>query len=421
MKGDSGASGVGGEHRCGARVGTVGLRCRWPAVAALATALAAGMGWWWWPAPHEGVRLHAGAQAFPWARTPVVGEPARAASAPSVSAAAPEGQRTGSPTGPVAFELCGLGRIVVPSDAARPASSPAAAASASATAAAPLGQLPAPVGRFALQDAQDRLVQVLAVGDARQRVAARLLRQPGDEDPGALAAWASGLVADALASRDAQAMRWAGAACPFVDDEVGCRRRLLRARTQADPANALHWLEWLGDEPEAADAVWAGLVRAQHWREQPLGLAGVLMRTVAPDVPGYVQATMAVEAMAHDVAFPAPPLAPVLERCAAQAGAAAAPGCERFARLLVERGDSVQALMLGRELGERIGWPAEQLQQLEHEVQALQRQEVHWAVDAQRPLGCETVQGQGGHIAAVEREGELAVLRRNRAAGPGPR
>ncbi|MBL8343265.1 MAG: hypothetical protein JNL30_17495 [Rubrivivax sp.] len=414
-------SGMSGALRQGARVDAAWLCRRWPAAAALALALAlaAGLGWWWWPAPHEGVRLHAAAQAFPWARAPDVDDPARSATVPaSPAAAAPEGQRTAAPAGPVAFELCGLGRIVVPPNAARAASSTAA----SAATAMPLGELPAPVGRFALQEAQDRLMQVLAAGDARQRVAARLLRQPGDEDPGAVAAWARGLVADALASRDAQAMRWAGAACPFVDDDIGCRRRLLRARTQADPANALHWLEWLGDEPEAADAAWAGLARAQHWREQPLGLAGVLMRTVAPDVPGYVQATMAVEAMAHDAAFPAPPLAPVLERCAARGGAAAAAaGCEHFARLLVERGDSVQALMLGRELGERIGWPAEQLQLLEHEVQALQRQEVHWAVDAQRPLGCETVQGQGGHIAAVEREGELAVLRRNRAAGHGPR
>jgi hypothetical protein len=72
--------------------------------------------------------------------------------------------------------------------------------------------------------------------------------------------------------------------------------------------------------------------------------------------------------------------------------------------------------MLGRELGEHIGWPAPQLRRLDQELEALQRQEHRWAVDEKRPLGCETVEGQRSHIAAVEREGELAVLRRSLAA-----
>ncbi|MBL8287021.1 MAG: hypothetical protein JNL85_03470 [Rubrivivax sp.] len=369
---------------------------------------------WWGLAPRDAGPARA-ETPFPWGRAPAGNEPlaqaAAAAPLPGASdaaAAAAFAASAAAPSGPVAFDLCGLGRIVVPGrDTDRESGS--------------LAGLPPPVGRLPLQEALARLAGTLAAGDPKQRVAARMLRQPGDDDPAAQAAWARGLVADALASRDAQALRWAGAACPFVEDEAQCRTRLARARVQAEPANALHWLEWAHEEPAAADAAWAGLQRAQYWREQPLGLAGVLLRAVPTDIAPYLQSALAVEAMAHDVAFPAPPLSPLLERCPAR-GAAGAPAaaCERLARLLLERSDSVQALMLGRELGEHIGWPAEPLTRLEREIDALQRQEAHWTVDEQRPLGCATVESQRSHIAAVEREGELAVLRRNLASLPAP-
>jgi hypothetical protein len=381
------------------------------AAAAAFAAIAAGAALWWGVEPvREGVKLHALAQAFPWVRTPAPAPPAgaeveAAASAPEAPAARPA---AAAPNGPVAFDLCGLGRI-------------ATARATGDGANAPLGDLPAPVGRFALEQAQARLMQAMNAGDARQRVAARLMQQPSDDEPGAVSAWAHGLVTEALASGDAQALRWAGAACPFVDDEATCRQRLARARVQAEPANALHWLDWAHEEPARSDAAWAGLARAQYWREHPLGLAAALQGATGADVPGYVQSTLAVEAMARDAAFPAPPLSLALERCApADHGTAGAAGraaeCERLARLLVERGDSMQALMLGRELGEHIGWPAAQLERLDDEVQALQKQEARWAVDEQRPLGCATVEAQRNHIAAAERDGELAVMRRNLGA-----
>jgi hypothetical protein len=170
------------------------------------------------------------------------------------------------------------------------------------------------------------MAQALRAGDAKQRVAARLLTQAADEDPTAQSAWANALVADALASGDAQALRWAGTACPFVDNEGACRQRLARARVQAEPANALHWLEWASEEPASADAAWAGLQRAQYWREQPLGLAGVLLRAMPADIAGYLQSALAVDAMSRDVAFPAPPLALVLERCPRAAGGSGGSG-----------------------------------------------------------------------------------------------
>jgi len=389
--------------------------------AAMIAAVAAGIAWWWLQPAREGVRLHAGASAFPWSRAPSSGDAAdAAAAAPAAAVPAAAGSSSASAalsTAPSAFDLCGLGRVVVPSGG-------------SDREGGPLAALPAPVGRFPLAEAQARVGQVLAAGDAKQRVASRVL-QPADEDSATVGAWARGLLADGLASGDAQAQRWAAAACPFLEDEARCRRQLARARVQAEPANALHWLHWASEEPEAADAAWAGLLRARYWREQPLGLAGLAVRALPADVPAYLQSTLAVDAMARDAAFPAPPLSIALERCRPAGGGApaatspgvpgASPGdCERLARLLVEKGDSVQALMLGRELGEHIGWTASRLQQLDQEVDHLQRQEHRWAVDERRPLGCETVEGQRSHITAVEREGELPVLRRGAAAPPPP-
>lgn len=384
------------------------LRRRTAAAAGAVAVLAAlGGAAWLWLSPPEAAPARVGAP-FPWSRAPAGDEPLPSAAAPpgagEIAAAAAPTASAPAPPGPVAFDLCGLGRIVVPGSATDRDSGS-------------LAGLPAPVGRFALHEGMARLAGTLAAGDAKQRVAAGMLRQPNGDDPAAQAAWARGLVADALASGDAQALRWAGAACPFVEDDAQCRHRLARARIQAEPANALHWLEWANEEPAAAEAAWSGLQRAQYWREQPLGLAGVLLRAVPTDIAPYLQGALAVEAMAHDVAFPAPPLSFVLERCPGRGGAPArAPACERLARLLLERSDSVQALMLGRELGEHVGWPAGQLAGIEREVEALQRQEAHWAIDEHRPLGCATVEAQRSHIAAVEREGELAVLRRNLAS-----
>ncbi len=379
---------------------------------AVGLALAAGVAWWWMP-PGEAAALLAGERGFPWGRAPMTPE-AAPGSAPSASGepAAPSSGLASTP-GPVVVDLCGLGRVVVP---ARSNEEPGS----------PLAQLPAPLGRHALHEAQARLAQALGAGDAKQRVAARLLLEPTEDDAAVQAAWARALLADALASRDAQALRWAGAACPFVEDESQCKRQLARARVQAEPANALHWLDWANDEPEAADAAWAGLLRARYWREQPLGLAAASMRALSADVPGYLRSTLAVDAMARDASYPAPPISLLLERCSARPGggpatSVASGDCERLARMLLERSDSVQALMLGRELGEHIGWPAERVRRLDEEVEALQKQEAHWAVDARRPLACETVDSQASHIAAVEREGELAVLRRNLAAAPAPR
>lgn len=394
-------------------------RRRWArrgaALAAVAV-LASVAGWQLMRSGREGVQLSAAAQAFPWLRAPSEAPVAQAPGRPEALPAEDTLPASAAPAAPVAHELCGLGRIVV----APPAGS--------GQDREPLAELPAPVGRFALHEAQARMVQALQAGDARQRVAARLLQPPADDDPAAQVPWAKTLLADALASRDPQALRWAGAACPFVEDEAACRLQLVRARVNAEPANALHWLDLAQEEPAAAEAAWAGLQRAQYWREQPLGLAGVAVRALvaaAPDLPGYVQSTLATEAMSRDVAFPAPALTSVLARCPVarpgghRAGTESSQNtgaCGQLARLLVERSDSVQGLMLGRELGEHVGWSAERLQRLDDEVLTLQKQEHHWAVDARQPLGCHTVEGLHHHIAAVEREGELAVLRRNSAA-----
>lgn len=403
-------------------------RRRWARAGAALAAVVAMLGsvaWWQLGSERDGVRLHAAAQAFPWLRAPSTAPAPEAPVVQEASQAPAATNTTATGTAPAAsaaHELCGLGRIVVGPPVAREQDR------------TPLAELPAPVGRFALHEAEARMAQALSAGDAKQRVAARMLQQPAEDDPAAQAAWAKSLVADALASRDPQALRWAGAACPFVEDDAACRLRLVRARVNAEPANALHWLEWAQEEPASAEAAWVGLQRAQYWREQPLGLAGVAVRALvaaAPDVPGYVQSTLATEAMARDVAFPAPPLTSVLQRCPAArpggrgantANAQSSGACEQLARLLVERSDSVQGLMLGRELGAHVGWNAERLERLDDEVLTLQKQEHHWAVDARQPLGCQTVEGLQQHIAAVEREGELAVLRRNSAAtAPPPR
>lgn len=357
---------------------------RWTATLAMLGGLAVAM---WLAMP--GDALHEGPLA----------QPAERASAPRPDVPALDGQAlpatttVGLPAVPpldAAVELCGTGRLPLRDTGGETDD---------------FESLPDPLGRWALHELQGRLLGVLAAGDARQRVAAGLLRQPDAADP---AAWASGLLAEAHAGGDAQALRWAAAACGHTEDAMRCRRDLALARVRAEPDNGLHWLEWAQAAADAAeqDAAWQGVVRARRWQEHPGGLTAVTQAALAslqPTPPAYLRARLARETLGRDAAQPPAAPAWLEEQCARHRD-----DCARLAERMREDADSAALLQQAAVLGRQTGWADERLQALAAATQAVHARLPQWPEASHAALGCPAAEPLLAHAAAVARHGEVA-------------
>jgi hypothetical protein len=324
------------------------------------------------------------------ARLPDAAEPApvRTAAAAVHQAAAP-----------AVFDICGLGRLSAP-------------AGSEADAAGGVDALPAPVGREPLTQARERMLVALRAGPPRARIAALLMAQPGPDDEAGRAAWAQALVQQAMDSRDAVALAWAEEACGHLSDGPSCRLQLIRARLQLEPDNGHHWAALADEDPGAADEAWRGLQQARRWHEAPQALLLATQAALPPDVPGYLRLALGAEITTRAAALPSPGEGFLLERCRG-ADAARRSECGALAQLLVERSDAPQTLAQGHRIAQAAGWPAQRLEELQREIQALGRS--GWAADAQQPLSCTSVETWQRHVAEVATVGELAALRTRRA------
>jgi hypothetical protein len=297
--------------------------------------------------------------------------------------AAPVAHRAAAPA---ATELCGLGRLPLPG--------------ASDTADR-FDQLPAPLGRLALLELQERLQRTLAAGDARQRMAAWLLRQPEAADAPTQAAWAAGLLAEARAGGDALALRWAASACSHTDDATGCRHALAVERLRAEPDNALHWLAAAPTWPQA----WQHLTRARRWHEHPGGLTATTqaaLDTLQPPPAAYLRARIARETLARDAALASEGLELLEAQCAAQAAS-----CAQVAEQMAASADSVALLQLAAALGRQAGWPDARVDAVVAATQAFHAQLPRWADGPQAALGCAAAEPALAHARAVAQHGEV--------------
>lgn len=350
---------------------------RWTALFLAALAALAGFAWLAPAADPPGSPL----QQPPSAATLVL-QPAlpvtKAASAPEPVALI----RTAA--APAATELCGLGRLPLPG---------------AGDAADPFDQLPAPLGRLALLELQERLQQTLATGDARQRVAAWLLRQP--ETTEAQASWAAGLLAEARASGDALALRWASAACGHTDDAAGCRHALAVARLRAEPDNGLHWLAAAPSWPQA----WQNLARARHWHEHPGALTAAVqaaLDTLQPPPAAYLRARIARDTLARDASLAPEGLALLEAPCAAQPAS-----CALVAEQMAASADSAALLQQAAALGQMAGWPEARVEALVAATQAFHAQLPRWDDAPQAALGCAATEPALAHARAVAQHGEV--------------
>ncbi|MFG6414924.1 hypothetical protein ACG02S_13575 [Roseateles sp. DC23W] len=287
---------------------------------------------------------------------------------------------------PAATELCGLGRLPLQATGGTVDS---------------FDQLPAPLGRLALLELQERLQHALAAGDARQRVAAWLLRQPEAPEASAQAAWAAGLLAEAHAGGEALALRWAASACGHTDDPAACRHALAVQRLHAEPGNGLHQLAVAPTWPQA----WRHLTRASHWREHPGGLTATVqaaLDTLQPPPAAYLRARLARETLARDASM-APEGLELLEApCAAQPAS-----CAEVAERMAASADSATLLQQAAALGRLAGWPDARVEALTTTTQAFHAQLPRWADEPQAALGCAAAEPALAHARAVAQQGEV--------------
>ena len=351
--------------------------------------LLAAVGALWVALPHQ-----APTASVPDAPAGVLPPPAAVVAAPLV---APAVRPAAAAPVDAVHELCGTGRMPLRN---------AGGAGADA-----FENQPDPLGRLALQELRERLVRMLALGDARQRAAAWRLRQPEATDPAAQAAWAAGLLAEAHAGADAQALRWATAACSHSEDAARCRHDLALARTRAEPDNGLHWLEWAqeaGSEPRQ-HAAWLGVLRARRWQEHPVGLTAVTQAALAamqPVPPAYLRSRLARETQGHDAAQAPEGFAWLDQQCARQLG-----DCAQVAERMAGEADSAALLQQAAALGQQAGWAEARLQALAATTQAFHAQLPAWHEDAGTALACAAAEPQLAHVEAVARRGEVPRTR----------
>lgn len=200
--------------------------------------------------------------------------------------------------------------------------------------------------------ATQRALASLASGAGGGPVLALLLQKPS---AGAVD-WAVQVREAALHSGDVAALRWAAVACVELSDATACRRGLLRERLRLEPDNGLHWLEWLHEDPGAADEAWAGLAAARRWLERPTVWRERLDQALPPAMPGAQRRVLLDRLAQREADWALPPPSDLAQVCghwgpAHVLGAA----CRHATSLMLTQADSPQARQRGEQLAQLTG------------------------------------------------------------------
>jgi hypothetical protein len=318
---------------------------------------------------------------------------ASAASAPARPAMAPD-----------EAEVCGIGRVKVDET----------------------GQLKdmAPVQQAA-QGLRDRLLaQLLGSGDEQQRAAGLLLQSifsaaSGDAAPPPTHLLARDTLASmALSTRSPQVYAWAMRACQ--NDRLDGMCQLLKAEQWArlEPGNAIAWLQVGVDAQMRLDA--AALAEAMyrvshasradtHWG----ALTGLVMSRVPSDTSVLAKGVLAEELMAIEAAVATPHL--IASQFCSEADLRDAnrrQTCSAVAEVFQTRGTSLTDVGLSATLGERVGWPAERVDAVRDERDAVLQVYNQRAANVRERWSCASLDQTARRLVEVSQQGEIAVMRR---------
>ena len=181
-----------------------------------------------------------------------------------------------------------------------------------------------------------------------------------------------------------------------------------------DPDNAAPWLYLAdqvivggGDPSEALQRA----ARARHIHTHWAALHGLVMAAQPPAVPPLERLLMSVEVIGVQAAE-VPPLNATVKYCstAELRSGNRRQTCEALADLLVNRGDTLLDLGVGRAVGEKLGWSADRVAALRDEglaLMALQSEQLA----GKQPYSCTSTEILMAHYAQVSRLGELVAMR----------
>jgi hypothetical protein len=379
-------------------------RARWLGVVLIVLALAA-LAWQAWLAgfadepPPDAVRM--GSVGQPSLREMLAGIDATRLGMEAVASAAAAAAKPS--LAPDEVEVCGVGRVKA--DAS--------------------GQLQdmSPV-QMAAQGARDRLlVSLQGSADETSRAAGLMLQSVnalgvGDAPPPAHMLARDTLAGMALATRSPQVYAWAMRACQNERGEGMCQ--LLRAEQWArlEPGNAIAWLQVAVDAQGRNDA--AALAEAMyrvghaslvdsHWG----GLTSTLWAKLPSDTSVLAKGALAEELIGIETGVAAPHL--IASQYCAEAevhDANRRQTCSAMAEVFQTKGTSLTDLGLSATLGERVGWPAERVNAVRDERDAVLQVYTQRAAAVRERWTCAALDQTARRLLDVSQQGEAAVMRR---------
>lgn len=272
----------------------------------------------------------------------------------------------------------------------------------------------------ARQDTWDRLRAVFAASDDERLRAIGFLLDARSAEQSA-AAPRDALARLAAGSSDSLVYALAIEACKSLDTqrvEAGaCQLVSAEQWTRVDPHNAVPWLSLASlarerkDAAGEAEAVYRASL-AQVSDSHAAVLPKMISQALPPDLAPIGRTIALVDAYRAQAAFHQPAHRAASRYCAADAVADSnlSQVCEQLATLLIDRGRALPDPLTGRTIGERVGWPAQRVQELQDEQQALMLSAVAHT-GGNTALNCENVTRLTQWAAQASELGEFGAMR----------
>ncbi|MDE2369086.1 MAG: hypothetical protein KGN16_08945 [Burkholderiales bacterium] len=309
-----------------------------------------------------------------------------------LAAAAPGSAATGADV----WDLCGIGRLPKP---------PGSAASGAGDW---FDGLPPQLGSDAVATGMERLLEVLAAGDARSRAAAIVLGPPADERGSS----SQQLTDLALSSRDPVIALWALQRCS--PGPQGCPASTVDSLVPLDPDNIAFQLWQIAAEPQRSERLFASMAQASRFKMHDGSLLATVQEAMPADLLPYVQQEIWVYVLGIEAAQSYPAFQSLTAYC--RPGEHARPDraatCHDIAQTLISTSDSLIGELIGLRIALWTGMP-----QAEFDAR---RAALHlippspW--EQGQPRSCASIERFKAQVELRAREGEMGVWRAAAAA-----
>jgi hypothetical protein len=295
----------------------------------------------------------------------------------------------------VVLQLCGLGSVAVPADAAASAGSHVAAA------------LPAHLGPQAVEASRPALWAALDAGPPRWRAAAVLLRGTGAAGEATLPV----LRQLAAAGDDPVVAMWTGQFCLRSE---ACTQADRQRWLDLEPDNLAPWLDVLASAPAGAarEALLPRMAMAQRFDLHFHALLDAVLQGMPSAVMPYLQQQLWIEAIGIEAATALPSLQALGAACAEplDRGSPRRAACGAIARTMVEHSDTLLGAGMGLRLAERTYMPQAEAKALRAALTTgMAPSPVLF--EGPQPLSCASVDRVRTWMQQLASQGEMASLR----------